>query len=171
MRSVVIVGAVFVLSGLTTPSADAGPKGRSTPPPHAQTAKAPKVQHAAKTPHSTTRTNSTRSHTVTNPALASRLQPLLPAGMTADQAAQGFKNQGQFVAALHVSRNLGIPFADLKAEMTGPNRRSLGQAIQQLKPAANGATETRRAQHEADEDLKATRPAKATGKDAHGDRQ
>ena len=39
--------------------------------------------------------------------------------MTLDQASLGFKNQGQFIAALHVSQNLGIPFADLKTAMTG----------------------------------------------------
>ncbi len=39
--------------------------------------------------------------------------------MTLNQASKGFKNQGQFIAALHVSQNLGIPFADLKTAMTG----------------------------------------------------
>ena len=69
-----------------------------------------------------------------NPALVQRIQPLLPAGMPLDVAAQGFKNQGQFIAALHVSKNLGIPFADLKTRMTGPESVSLGKAIQELKP-------------------------------------
>src|SRR5712691_6002550 len=50
-----------------------------------------------------------------NPALVTRLQPLLPSGMTLASAAAGFKNQGQFIAALHVSQNLNIPFAKLKA--------------------------------------------------------
>jgi hypothetical protein len=66
--------------------------------------------------------------------LAARLQPLLPAGVTADAAAAGFKNTGQFIAALHVSKNLGIPFDELKAQMTGPEAKSLGQAIHTLKP-------------------------------------
>jgi len=39
--------------------------------------------------------------------------------MSLNQASKGFKNQGQFIAALHVSQNLGIPFADLKTAMTG----------------------------------------------------
>jgi hypothetical protein len=68
------------------------------------------------------------------PKLAARVQPLLPPGLTADVAAAGFKNRGQFVAAVHVSNNLGIPFDVLKAEMTGPEPKSLGQAIQTLKP-------------------------------------
>src|SRR5579864_7302674 len=45
-----------------------------------------------------------------NPALLARVQPLLPSGMTVATAASGFKNEGQFIAALHVSRNLNIPF-------------------------------------------------------------
>jgi hypothetical protein len=69
-----------------------------------------------------------------NTNLASRLQPLLPAGETLKAAATGFKNQGQFVAALHVSHNLNIPFDKLKAEMTGSEHDSLGQAIHDLRP-------------------------------------
>src|SRR5262249_6572635 len=72
-----------------------------------------------------------------NPALVTRLQPLLPSGMTIATAATGFKNQGQFIAALHVSHNLNIPFAQVKARMTGGDHDSLGQAIHELKPAAN----------------------------------
>ena len=47
------------------------------------------------------------------------MSTLLPKNMTLNEASMGFKNQGQFIAALHVSRNLGIPFADLKTAMTG----------------------------------------------------
>ncbi len=70
-----------------------------------------------------------------HPGLTTRIQPLLPAGMTVDEAAQGFRNLGQFVAAAHVSRNLGIPFADLKQAMTGSHPQSLGRAIQTLRPS------------------------------------
>jgi hypothetical protein len=69
-----------------------------------------------------------------NPRLAERLQDLLPRGTNLTDAARGFKNQGQFIAALHVSRNLDIPFRDLKAKMTGSNPMSLGRAIQELRP-------------------------------------
>ena len=92
------------------------------------------------------------THSVKNAKLEARLLPLLPAGITVHDAAQGFKNWGQFVAAVHVSNNLGIPFADLKTRMTGitpgtiPGSTvqtapmSLGQAIQSYKGAT--ATET-----------------------------
>ena len=77
-----------------------------------------------------------------NPKLEARLLTLLPPGTVIQDAAMGFKNWGQFVAATHVSTNLGIPFADLKARMTGipigstvPTMApmSLGQAIQSFK--------------------------------------
>src|SRR6184192_2166897 len=69
-----------------------------------------------------------------NPALKSKLQSMLPAGTDLKTAATGFRNQGQFIAALHVSKNLGIPFDQLKAKMTGSTPMSLGQAIHALKP-------------------------------------
>ena len=117
---------------------------------------------------------------------------MLPTGMTLDQASLGFKNQGQFIAALHVSRNLGIPFADLKTAMTGirpttttgttggtttgttggstpgttppttQTTMSLGQAIKKLRPSANATTATATAEHQATVD--ATAPKKKNGK-------
>jgi flagellum-specific peptidoglycan hydrolase FlgJ len=91
-----------------------------------------------------------------HPQLAAKVQALLPAGLTLNQASKGFKNQGQFLAALHASKDLNIPFAQLKAEMTGKDHDSLGMAIQELKPGANARTAARTAEHEADADVKAT---------------
>jgi len=70
-----------------------------------------------------------------NPQLKSKLESMLPAGEDLKTAASGFKNEGQFIAALHVSKNLGIPFDQLKTKMMGSNPPlSLGQAIHALKP-------------------------------------
>src|SRR5437773_718477 len=64
-----------------------------------------------------------------------------PSGTSAPDP-QGFKNYGQYVAAKHVSENLGIPLEDLRSKMTGQHPESLGRAIQELKglspAAANG---------------------------------
>ncbi len=68
-------------------------------------------------------------------------------------ASQGFKNLGQFVAAVHVSHNLGIPFDQLKAKMIGPPSESLGKAIQDLKPAANSKEETKKGEKQAKQDM------------------
>ena len=89
-----------------------------------------------------------------NTKLSSNLEKLLPQGMTAQDACSGFKNLGQCVAAIHVSHNLGIPFADLKAKTTGSGSVSLGKAIDQLKPGTNGKAETKKAQKQAKADLK-----------------
>jgi len=65
--------------------------------------------------------------------LSARLVTMLPPGMTLAQATAGFKNQGQFIAALDASKNLDIPFADLQDRITAGE--SLGAAIHGLKPA------------------------------------
>jgi hypothetical protein len=93
-----------------------------------------------------------------HPQLVTRLTPLLPSGMTLDQAAAGFKNQGQFIAALHVSKDLNIPFDQLKTEMTGADHLSLGKAIQKLQPTANAKTEVKQAENETRTDLKTAKP-------------
>jgi len=88
-----------------------------------------------------------------NTKLASKLQSLLPPGTDLQTAAQGFKNLGQFVAAVHVSHNLAIPFDQLKSKMLGPPSESLGKAIHDLKPTANAKAEVKKAEHEAHQDL------------------
>jgi hypothetical protein len=117
------------------------PPGQAkTPPPasNPQPAAGPKVKAAGPI--------------VVKPSLASNLQPLLPAGMTVESASLGFKNLGQFVAAVHVSRNLDIPFSSLKTEMI-TNSHSLGQSIQMLKPGTNGTVEAARADKTAKADI------------------
>ncbi|OFW29020.1 MAG: hypothetical protein A3G76_15260 [Acidobacteria bacterium RIFCSPLOWO2_12_FULL_65_11] len=86
------------------------------------------------------------------PKLVARLQTLLPEGMTLQDAAAGFRNQGQFIAALHVSKNLDIPFADLKGLMTGPDQKSLGQSIKELRPTVNTDAAVNTAEQQATED-------------------
>jgi len=92
-----------------------------------------------------------------NTKLAGKLQGLLPEGTNLQQAAQGYKNLGQFVAAVHVSHNLGIPFDQLKSKMIGPPSESLGKAISQLKPDVKAKTEAKKGTAEANQDLKDTK--------------
>ncbi len=96
------------------------------------------------------------SRVAANPALSTVIQPLLPPGATIAAAAAGFRTQGQFIAALHVSRNLGIPFEQLKSELTENHPDSLGQAIHQLRPDLSRNTvrsEVRQARHQAEQDV------------------
>lgn len=113
--------------------------------------------HDTKGPNSTSGTKSRQTIDQKldgNPKLSAKLQSLLPAGTDLKTAAAGFKNFGQFVAAVHVSHNLGIPFDQLKAKMTGANAESLGKAIKELKPDANAKAETKKAEQEAKDDDK-----------------
>jgi hypothetical protein len=77
-----------------------------------------------------------------NSAQETRLLAQLPPGSTIEDASRGFKNRGQFIAAVNASTNHNIPFDQLKTAMTGiaPGAieptlapMSLGQAIQSLK--------------------------------------
>jgi hypothetical protein len=68
-----------------------------------------------------------------HPALSAKLQTLLPSGTNVNDASAGFKNLGQFVAAVHVSKDLNIPFDQLKTKML-TDKESLGDAVHALKP-------------------------------------
>ena len=96
-----------------------------------------------------------------NQQLKIRVQGLLPAGIPLSEAARGFRSESQFLAALHASKDLGIPFAQIKGEMTGHDHDSLARAIEELKPTANAEMAAKTAQKEAAADLKATQAAHA----------
>ncbi|MFN3323711.1 MAG: hypothetical protein ACK5AZ_09470 [Bryobacteraceae bacterium] len=87
-----------------------------------------------------------------NPRLAERLQALVP-GQTLEEASQGFRNFGQFVATANVANNLGIPFDDLASSVRSGN--SLGAAVRELRPDANVKAEVRRAEREAKREIRA----------------
>ena len=116
--------------------------------------------HGESSPHSTktTTTSTTTSTTTTlspvqqkvqsHTQLANKLQSRLPSGTNVVNAASGFRNLGQFVAAVNVSHNLGIPFSQLKTDMV-TKHMSLGQSIQALRPAVNSTREVERAEAQA----------------------
>lgn len=85
---------------------------------------------------------------VKNTNLASKLESRLPAGTNLLTACDGFRNLGQFVAAVNVSNNLNIPFEKLKTLMV-KEHKSLGQAIQVLRPGSSGTIEAQRAEYDA----------------------
>jgi hypothetical protein len=104
-----------------------------------------------------------------NAALPARIQPLLPAGSTIATASAGFGNQGQFIAALHVAQNLGIPFDQLKADLTQPHPDSLGQAVHALRPDLSRSTvksDVRTARLQADQDMDAAQLANTLSSNA-----
>ena len=89
-----------------------------------------------------------------NSAIAGKIRTLT--GQDAQAACTGFKNLGQCVAAAHVAKNLDIPggFDALKAKTTGSGAVSLGKAIEQLSPQADGKAEAKKANKQMSDDLK-----------------
>jgi hypothetical protein len=89
-----------------------------------------------------------------NTAIAGKINTLT--GQNAETACGGFKNLGECVAAAHIAKNLDIPggFDALKARVTGPNAVSLGDAVHGLNPNVNSKAEIKRAQKQANEDMK-----------------
>ena len=83
-----------------------------------------------------------------NTNLANKLETRLPKGTDLMTAAEGFRNLGQFVAAVNVSNNLGIDFVNLKTSMVDDGL-SLGQSIQTWKPTANSTREVSIAESQA----------------------
>lgn len=89
-----------------------------------------------------------------NTAIAGKIKTLT--GEDAATACAGFKNLGQCVAAAHVAKNLNITggFDALKAKITGTGAVSLGKAIQSFAPTANAKSEVKKANQQADDDMK-----------------
>ena len=104
----------------------------------------------------TTLNNNSKLNTSLTNALA-KSGVAVPEG-NLQSACSGFKNLGQCVAALHVAKNLDIPggFAALKDKMTGTNSVSLGKAIQQIDPKVNAKAENKKANQQAEEDIRAS---------------
>lgn len=90
-----------------------------------------------------------------NTNLADKLRTRLPANTDLMDAAKGFRNLGQFVAAVNVSNNLGLDFTQLKTRMVDDGM-SLGQAIQKEKKVTDVDTEVHRAEIEADSMIKSS---------------
>ncbi len=105
-----------------------------------------------------------------NTHLATQLKGLFPPETDLQLASSGFKNLGQFVAAAHVSKNLGIPFDQLKARMVdnptlqaaGDSPVSLGKAIKELRPSVDASAEVKKAERQAIEEIKLSESQRKT---------
>jgi hypothetical protein len=140
------------------------PKPAETKPAPAATASAAantKKSPAPPTP-SWTPDNPVAEKLAAKPAMLARTKSVVPADTDLNNATAGFKNLGQFVAAVNVSKNVGIPFADLKANLTGvkldgqPTGKpvlSLGGAIRILKADADPMGEAQRATADAEAEV------------------
>jgi cytoskeletal protein RodZ len=159
-----------VTSAAPAQTKTSAPKSHATGP--VKTADTAKSNGHAKTVTTTT----TPATTPTGPALtpvqqklqrntnlAAKLQSRLPATTDLNTAAAGFRNLGQFVAAVNVSNNLGLDFPTLKTAMV-VDGKSLGQAIQAQKSTVDGSTVAARAEHDADTMIRSTEQSSKTPK-------
>ena len=161
----------------TTTTAHGGTHSRTTEPKATGSTKT--TGHARTTTPTTTTTTTTPTGTAIpltpvqqklqkNTNLAGKLQSRLPAGTDLNTAAAGFRNLGQFVAAVNVSNNLGLDFTTLKTAMV-TDGKSLGQAIQSQKGTTVNATEqAHRAERDADTMIRSTEKTEKTGKKSTG---
>jgi hypothetical protein len=83
-----------------------------------------------------------------DPLLAAMVSGRLPVGTNLMTVSAGFRDVGQFVGAVNASRNLGIPFHQLKRRMVYDGM-SLGLAIQDMRPKSNYRSAARQAEVEA----------------------
>lgn len=134
-RVLVLCVAIGFLGAAVAGAQGRGPQGRT----QGQGAAQRPAKVATHAPKGSARPPTIAANIAQSPRLEARLKTMLPSGMTLEQASEGFRNQGQFIAALEASKNQNIEFARLKAEMTGENALGLGQAIQKLKPQTTTA--------------------------------
>jgi hypothetical protein len=71
---------------------------------------------------------------VVSPKVAAKLLKMLPPRTKLNEASAGFKNDTEFISAVYISKDLGIPFARLKAKVTGSHAVSIEAAIRDLRP-------------------------------------
>ena len=171
--TIVLVALILALAVAASPAlaqhgrssgAGKGPGGPPSATPAAERSHGPDT--AGPSSHGTTAGKKTPAELISH---NTKLQDRLKALGLADPAAActGFKNLGQCVAAAHVAHNLGISFADLKAKMLGTSTGtasatsskplSLGEAIQALDPKADATAQARKAQRQANRDIRGTR--------------
>jgi hypothetical protein len=153
------LSAVLALT-LTASLSAAQAQGRGsatppTPPPQSHGANA----KSTSTPSSHSTPVPVSQRLAQQPQLTANLQKLFPNMDLAAESAN-FKTLGGFVSALHVSKNLDIPFDQLKAKITGDKAESLGKAIKELKPSANADAEVKKA----DAQARADQQTKKSGK-------
>jgi hypothetical protein len=138
------------------PSKPSKPVKATSPTTHGNSNKGTGTGSTATT--TTTPSTKTQPLLTQNTKLREKLRTRLPACTNIDLAASGFRNLGQFVAAVNVSNNLGLSFDALKARMTGTDPVSLGQAIQQVKglDAMTATTTAQTALTQADREIQST---------------
>lgn len=79
---------------------------------------------------------------------------MLPLDTDLKDAAKGFGQVRQFAAAVHVAKNMNIPFSLLKLTMMDGSSKGLRDAITELRPIEDAGAEAKKAEQQADEDMR-----------------
>src|SRR5262245_42671370 len=107
-----------------TASAKHGSTDEKAGSPHAKKSDTPPVGDAP--------ANNVATKIGNTPAQLAKIQPQLDAlGLTLEEATAGFRNQGQFIAALNAAKNRNLDFVALQEAMTVEGL-SLGQAAKKV---------------------------------------
>ena len=83
-----------------------------------------------------------------NTILSNTLRPRLAPGADLTALASGFRRLELFVATVHASNNVAVPFAELKRRIVNDGM-TLGQAIQDIRPKSRYWSEAQRAEDDA----------------------
>lgn len=156
--------AVASTSAPTTTAANSAKTAKKTPAsaPAPAAATTTSTRTTTATPSTWTPNNPVAEKLSTKSNLLAKVKTSLPANTDLNAATSGFKNFGQFIAAVNVSKNLNIPFEDLKASMTGTNLKgektgtrptSLGNAIRLLRGDVDPTSEAQKATAEAEAEI------------------
>ncbi len=152
----------------TKPGAHATPKTKptsSTKPSAHAAAKSKSTRATTPAPATTTTMNPIAAKIASHPQLEAKVMRMVPAGMTLDEASKGFRNQGQFIAALHAADHMGCAtcFAQIKTDMVDKGM-SLGQSIQDVRHtnSTTAQTQAATAERETETDLKTTSTTTST---------
>jgi hypothetical protein len=145
--AVTIVFATETTFAAQLPPEVAGHRTPSTARPHGQAPAARQLAARRKATPSPrlTPVQQTLHH---DAALARAVSERLPPGTNLMEVSAGFKDVGQFVAAVNASRSLGIPMPEFRRRMVADGMPLL-LAIQDIRPTSNYRVAARRAEEEA----------------------
>jgi hypothetical protein len=129
-----------------TPAA-AGHRNSSAAKPHGQ-APAPRQPSTRRKPSPSPKLTPVQQTLHRDAALAAAVSDRLPPGTNLMEASAGFKDVGQFVAAVNASRSLGIPMPEFRRRIVADGMPLL-LAIQDIRPKSNYRVAARRAEEEA----------------------
>ena len=142
------LGLATVTYGQTSPRATAPGQTSPGPQPSDQAAPAPRQPMP---PGSESSAAAPPAASAPAAEASTRLAAIVPSGMTSEEACAEFRSVEECATALHLAKNLNIPFKDLKSRLKGGE--GVGAIIHDFKPDADPKTEISKARDQARADF------------------